>query len=201
VRDEDAVLGEHAVQRKRLVVIVVAGQPRQGEAAPRTRLLQLVQPSRGQTPVAGMAHLGRVAVEPELVGRLEEGGQMPRFQRRKAEVQVGQDDRHGGKRGGWGAAGVRLHYPARRPRLSGALEPEIQDATPMSQFTSPAERRTMKGPVDYKNGDELRRMMTGNGKILGRKRLSLSATEQKQLTLAIKRARHLALLPFTNAAN
>jgi len=44
-------------------------------------------------------------------------------------------------------------------------------------------------------------MMTGNGKIIGRKRLSLSATEQKQLTQAIKRARHLALLPFTNAAN
>jgi small subunit ribosomal protein S18 len=71
----------------------------------------------------------------------------------------------------------------------------------MSQFTAPIERRTIKGPVDYKNADELRRMMTGNGKILGRKRLSLSATEQKQLTQAIKRARHLALLPFTNAAN
>ena len=71
----------------------------------------------------------------------------------------------------------------------------------MSQFSAPTERRTIKGPVDYKNCDELRRMMTGNGKIIGRKRLSLSATEQKQLTQAIKRARHLALLPFTNAAN
>jgi small subunit ribosomal protein S18 len=71
----------------------------------------------------------------------------------------------------------------------------------MTQFTAPTERRTMKGPVDYKNVDELRRMMTGNGKILGRKRLSLSAGEQKQVTQAIKRARHLALLPFTNAAN
>ena len=70
----------------------------------------------------------------------------------------------------------------------------------MSQFSAPTERRTIRGPVDYKNADELRRMMTGNGKILGRKRLSLSATEQKQLTQAIKRARHLALLPFTNAA-
>jgi small subunit ribosomal protein S18 len=71
----------------------------------------------------------------------------------------------------------------------------------MSQFSAPTERRTIKGPVDYKNADELRRMMTGNGKIIGRKRLSLSATEQKQLTQAIKRARHLALLPLTNAAN
>ena len=66
----------------------------------------------------------------------------------------------------------------------------------MSQFSAPTERRTIKGPVDYKNADELRRMMTGNGKILGRKRLSLSATEQKQLTQAIKRARHMGLMAF-----
>ena len=71
----------------------------------------------------------------------------------------------------------------------------------MSQFSAPAERRTMKGPIDYKNVEELRRMMTGNGKIIGRKRLQLSAGEQKTLATAIKRARHLALLPFTNAAN
>jgi small subunit ribosomal protein S18 len=71
----------------------------------------------------------------------------------------------------------------------------------MTQFTSPAERRTMKGPIDYKNVDELRRMMTGNGKILGRKRLQLASSEQKTLASAIKRARHMALLPFTNAAN
>ena len=71
----------------------------------------------------------------------------------------------------------------------------------MSQFTAPTERRTIKGPVDYKNADELRRMMTVNGKIISRKRLQLNATEQKNLAQAIKRARHLALLPFTNAAN
>jgi small subunit ribosomal protein S18 len=71
----------------------------------------------------------------------------------------------------------------------------------MSQFNAPTERRTIKGPVDYKNADELRRMMTGNGKIVSRKRLQLNATEQKNLAQAIKRARHLALLPFTNAAN
>jgi len=71
----------------------------------------------------------------------------------------------------------------------------------MSQFIAPTERRTIKGPVDYKNADELRRMMTGNGKIISRKRLQLNATEQKNLAQAIKRARHLALLPFTNAAN
>jgi len=63
------------------------------------------------------------------------------------------------------------------------------------------ERRTIKGPVDYKNVDELRRMMTGNGKIISRKRLQFNAAEQKTVAAAIKRARYLALLPFTNAAN
>ncbi len=71
----------------------------------------------------------------------------------------------------------------------------------MSQFNAPSERRTIKGPVDYKNADELRRMMTGNGKIIGRKRLQLPAGEQKILAVAIKRARHMALLPFTNATS
>ena len=71
----------------------------------------------------------------------------------------------------------------------------------MTQFTTAAERRTMKGPIDYKNVEELRRMMTGNGKIIGRKRLQFSSGEQKNLAQAIKRARHMALLPFTNAAN
>ncbi|MFO0893939.1 MAG: 30S ribosomal protein S18 [Phycisphaerales bacterium] len=54
--------------------------------------------------------------------------------------------------------------------------------------------------VDYKSVDELRRMMTPNGKIYSRKRLQLSAREQKAVAQAIKRARFMALLPYTNAA-
>lgn len=52
--------------------------------------------------------------------------------------------------------------------------------------------------VDYKS-EELRRLMTPNGKILPRKRLNLSAREQRLVAQAIKRARYMALLPYTSA--
>ena len=52
---------------------------------------------------------------------------------------------------------------------------------------------------DYKNVDELRRLMTPNGKIQSRKRTGLSAHEQRIVSIAIKRARFMALLPFTSA--
>jgi small subunit ribosomal protein S18 len=56
-----------------------------------------------------------------------------------------------------------------------------------------------KSYVDYKAVEDLRKMMTPNGKIYSRKRLQLGAREQKSLAQAIKRARFMALLPYTSA--
>ena len=53
--------------------------------------------------------------------------------------------------------------------------------------------------VDYLCTDELRRLMTPNGKIYSRKRLGLSARDQRQVAQAIKRARYMALLPYPSA--
>lgn len=53
--------------------------------------------------------------------------------------------------------------------------------------------------VDYKDAEELRRLMTPNGKIQNRKRTGMTAHDQRMLSQAIKRARHMALLPFTSA--
>lgn len=53
--------------------------------------------------------------------------------------------------------------------------------------------------VDWKDAETLRRLMSPNGKILGRKRLSVTAREQRLLSQAIKRARYMALLPYTSA--
>ncbi len=53
--------------------------------------------------------------------------------------------------------------------------------------------------VDYKDVEDLRRMMTPNGKIQSRKRTGLNAHEQRLLSQAIKRARFMALLPYTSA--
>ncbi len=53
--------------------------------------------------------------------------------------------------------------------------------------------------VDYRNTDPLRRMMSPNGKIQGRKRTGLNAFEQRMVAQAIKRARYMGLLPYTSA--
>lgn len=53
--------------------------------------------------------------------------------------------------------------------------------------------------VDYKSTEDLRRLMTPNGKIYSRKRLAVSAREQRMIAQAIKRARYMALLPYTSA--
>jgi small subunit ribosomal protein S18 len=53
--------------------------------------------------------------------------------------------------------------------------------------------------VDYKNVEDLRRMLSPNGKIYGRKRLSTTAREQAMVAQAIKRARFMGLLPYTSA--
>lgn len=52
---------------------------------------------------------------------------------------------------------------------------------------------------DYKDFETLRRMMTPNGKIYGRKRLGTNARQQRMVARAIKRARFMGLLPFTSA--
>lgn len=51
--------------------------------------------------------------------------------------------------------------------------------------------------VDYREGQKLRRYITERGKILPRRISGNCAHHQRQLTLAIKRARNIALLPFT----
>ena len=52
-------------------------------------------------------------------------------------------------------------------------------------------------PIDYKNIRLLQNCITEGGSILPRKNTDFSAKEQRQLSKAIKRARYLALLPYT----
>lgn len=49
---------------------------------------------------------------------------------------------------------------------------------------------------DYKKPDELAKFLTDRGKIIPRSRSGLCAKHQRRLAGQIKRARHLALLPF-----
>ncbi|ADG07910.1 30S ribosomal protein S18 [Kyrpidia spormannii] len=51
--------------------------------------------------------------------------------------------------------------------------------------------------VDYKDADRLRKYMTERGKILPRRISGNCARHQRQVTVAVKRARQVALLPYT----
>lgn len=50
---------------------------------------------------------------------------------------------------------------------------------------------------DYKQADVLARYLTDRAKVLGKDRTGLCSKHQRRVSIAIKRARHLALLPFT----
>ncbi len=50
--------------------------------------------------------------------------------------------------------------------------------------------------IDYKDVKLLQKYLTGTGKIEPRKRTGASMKHQRILAKALKRARHLALLPF-----
>lgn len=51
--------------------------------------------------------------------------------------------------------------------------------------------------IDYKDIAKLRKFVTERGKILPRRISGTCAKHQRQLTEAVKRARNIALLPFT----
>lgn len=53
--------------------------------------------------------------------------------------------------------------------------------------------------IDYKNYRLLRDFLTERGKIMPRRITGISAKHQRMLTQAIKRARHMALLPFVSS--
>ncbi len=52
--------------------------------------------------------------------------------------------------------------------------------------------------IDYKKADMLKRFVTDEGKIRPRRQTGNCARHQRALATAVKRARHIALLPFTS---
>ena len=77
----------------------------------------------------------------------------------------------------------------------------------MRQRTTTATRRTRRKTcrlcagkvtfIDYKDINMLRGFTTDRGKIIARRVSGNCAKHQRQVTAAIKRARNIALLPFT----
>ncbi len=88
---------------------------------------------------------------------------------------------------------------------------EERAATETETESGPAERHYYARPktcqfcadkslnIDYKKADLLRRFVTDEGKIRPRRQTGTCARHQRALATAIKRARHIALLPFTGS--
>ena len=53
-----------------------------------------------------------------------------------------------------------------------------------------------KAPIDYKDVNTLKKYVSERGKILPRRVTGTCAMHQRDITLAVKRARHIALMPY-----
>jgi len=79
----------------------------------------------------------------------------------------------------------------RRPRPKPRGERRYYSRPRVCQFcTDPSSK------IDYKQADLLKRLITEEGKIRPRRQTGTCARHQRQLAKAIKRSRHVALLPF-----
>ncbi|MFN8484037.1 MAG: 30S ribosomal protein S18 [Anaerolineae bacterium] len=91
--------------------------------------------------------------------------------------------------------------PARPPRPAGGPRPGGPRRGPGGPGGRGRGRRQpfpkTISPLDYKNVDLLSRYMTESGKIKPRRKTGATAKQQRILSKAIKRARQLALLPYT----
>lgn len=67
-------------------------------------------------------------------------------------------------------------------------------------FIKKTNRRDNPAYFDYKDSKTLLRFMNPYGQIEPATKTNLSAKQQRQLATAVKRARHLALIPFVTSA-
>jgi small subunit ribosomal protein S18 len=71
----------------------------------------------------------------------------------------------------------------------------MKNATPTKKI-----KRVIDGYIDYKDSKTLQKFLTDQGKIIPRRITGLTAKQHRELVTAIKRARHLAILPFVSEA-
>ena len=115
---------------------------------------------------------GEAAPPPPAATRVPAQGTAFQPARPQSESRGGGDDRD--RRGGGGGGGRR--YFGRRKVCSFCVD----------KATS----------IDYKDPAKLRRYVSDRGRIEGRRRTGTCAKHQRWLATALKRARHLALLPY-----
>lgn len=87
-------------------------------------------------------------------------------------------------------------------QASGKRDGEIRYLTPLNIETSKTKKycrfkRSGIKYIDYKDPDFLLKLINEQGKILPRRLTGTSLKYQRKVAVAIKRARHLALIPYT----
>jgi len=112
-----------------------------------------------------------------------EGGYAPRGDRPSYGGGGGDRPSYGGNRGGGGD-----DRPRRRPGGGGGRFGR-------RRVCAFCVDKVVK--IDYKDPGKLRRYISDRGKIEPRRKTGTCAGHQRMLTIALKRARHVALLPFT----
>jgi len=95
--------------------------------------------------------------------------------------------------------GEQITIQARR-RIITSAPPAARDSAGNRRRYTPRRKvdpfRADKTEPDYKDIRRLSRCISEQGKILPRRRLGTDAKTQRKLAIAVKRARHMALLPF-----
>jgi small subunit ribosomal protein S18 len=85
--------------------------------------------------------------------------------------------------------------PAMKPRPKKRNKTRIKTKKKDPLFIDGKRPRPMY--VDYKDIELLRKLINRHGRIVSRRKTGCSAVSQRAVTQAIKRARFMALLPFT----
>jgi small subunit ribosomal protein S18 len=81
-----------------------------------------------------------------------------------------------------------------RPRPARGTRPRYAPVRKVCAFCA-----SKTDTIDYKDAARLRNFISDRGRIASRRRTGTCARHQRVLAVAIKRARHLALLPFAPA--
>jgi len=114
--------------------------------------------------------------------------------------------RFGGRDGGGGRFGrdrrdgppqhqtVKSRLRARARKKARKAQKKLFTRKKVSRFTT-----DRKLEIDYKDAKTLRGFLTETGKIIPRRISGNTASQQRKLALSVKRARHIALLPYTDS--
>lgn len=106
-------------------------------------------------------------------------------------------DYRGGGGGGYGGGGGRGRGgPGGRGQFKGRKRSKVRPKTKKKDpiFVDGVRPRPLF--VDYKDIELLKKLINRHGKIVGRRKSGCTAVSQHAVTLAIKRARYMALLPY-----